>query len=117
ARVTRRGHQIHAGDYLVGPGSTPLDLLAMLERGEVRTFAVTLVEGWTLQQARALLAREARLTQTLNGVPDAQLLKALDIGDAPSAHPEGLFFPDTYVFTGQTADRDILRQAYRRMQE
>lgn len=116
ARVTQRGHQIHAGDYLIGPGTTPLDLLEILERGKVRTYAVTLVEGWTLQQARAMLAREPRLQQTLTHVPDDQLLGALNIADAPSLQPEGLFFPDTYVFTGQTADRDILRQAYRRMQ-
>ncbi len=117
ARVTRRGNQIHAGDYLVGPGTTPLDLLNMLERGQVRTYAVTLVEGWTLAQARAMLAREPRLQQTLSSVPNDQLLAALDITDAPTLLPEGLFFPDTYVFSGQTADRDILRQAYRRMQE
>ncbi|MET0379751.1 MAG: endolytic transglycosylase MltG [Spongiibacteraceae bacterium] len=117
ARVMQRGHQIHAGDYLVGPGTTPLDLLNMLERGQVRTYSVTLVEGWTLAQARAMLAREPRLQQTLRGVPNDQLLAALDIGDAPTLQPEGLFFPDTYVFTGQTADRDILRQAYRRMQD
>jgi UPF0755 protein len=117
ARVMQRGHQIHAGDYLVGPGTTPFDLLEILERGKVRTFAVTLVEGWTLTQARAMLAREPRLQQTLKDVPNDQLLGALNISDAPSLQPEGLFFPDTYVFTGQTADRDILRQAYHRMQE
>jgi UPF0755 protein len=50
-------------------------------------------------------------------VPVAQLLQALDV-DAQSANqPEGLFFPDTYVFSGATSDRDILRQAYRRLQQ
>jgi UPF0755 protein len=117
ARFTQRGHQIHAGDYLIGPGTTPLDLISILERGKVRTYAVTLVEGWTLTQARAMLAREPRLQQTLAGVADDALLSELKVDDAPTLHPEGLFFPDTYVFTGQTADRDILRQAYHRMQQ
>ena len=37
---------------------------------------------------------------------------ALDIDAEPGRSPEGLFFPDTYVFSGRTSDRDILRQAY-----
>jgi UPF0755 protein len=117
ARLHGRGGQIHAGEYLIAPGTTSLELLGILESGRVRLFSVTLVEGWTLAQARAALARAPRLRQTLQDVPAAQLLAELQIDDAPAAAPEGLFFPDTYTFTGQTADRDILLQAYRRMQE
>lgn len=117
ARVNRRGRSIHAGDYLLEPGITPLDLLDTLERGKVRTYAVTLVEGWTLAQARAALARDPHLRQTLAGVGPEQLFAALNINDAPSPQPEGWFFPDTYVFSGEIEDRDILRQAYRRMQQ
>lgn len=117
ARVNRRGRSIHAGDYLLEPGTTPLDLLDILERGKVRTYSVTLVEGWTLAQARAALARDAHLRQTLSGVSAEQLFAALRIDDAPTLHPEGWFFPDTYVFSSETEDRDILRQAYRRMQQ
>ncbi len=57
ARITARGHHIQAGEYLLGPGTTPLDLLEILEQGHVRTHAVTLVEGWTLAQMRAALAK------------------------------------------------------------
>ena len=31
-------------------------------------------------------------------------------------HPEGRFFPDTYVYSANTTDLEILRQAYERMQ-
>lgn len=117
ARVSGRGHAIHAGEYLIGPGTTPLDLLNMLERGEVRTFALTLVEGWTVSQVRTALAAQTRLAQTLGDLPDEELLTALGIDEEPGRRPEGLFFPDTYVFSGKTRDRDILLQAYRRMQE
>ena len=27
-------------------------------------------------------------------------------------HPEGLFFPDTYIFTPGSTDYDLLRRAY-----
>jgi UPF0755 protein len=116
ARLTGRGHTIHAGDYLLGPGSTPLDLLDMLEHGNVRTWSVTLIEGWTLRQALAQLAQVPRLQRQLDGVDETGLLAALGIEEPPGRTPEGLFFPDTYLFSGRTADRDILLQAYHRMQ-
>ena len=115
-RGTGRGNHIQAGEYLLGPGTTPLDLLDMLERGRVRMHAITLVEGWTLAQIRAQLSKDTHLEQMLRDVPDAGFLAALGVEAPPGREPEGLFFPDTYVFSGATSDRDILRQAYRRMQ-
>jgi UPF0755 protein len=44
---------------------------------------------------------------------DQQILK--EIGAAETM-PEGLFFPDTYFFTPNTSDRDILKRAYSTMQ-
>lgn len=116
-RLSGRGDHIQAGEYLVGPGTTPLDLLTMLERGRVLTRGVTLVEGWTVAQVRQLLARDEHLQKVLTAVPDDQLLAALGIDSEPGRKPEGWFFPDTYVFSGKTSDRDILLQAYHRMQE
>lgn len=115
-RSTGRGNHIQAGEYLLGPGTTPLDLLDMLERGQVRMHAVTLVEGWTLAQLRAQLRKATHLKQVLQDVPAADLLTVLGVEAPAGRAPEGLFFPDTYVFSGATSDRDILRQAYRRMQ-
>lgn len=116
-RFTNRGNRIHAGEYLLGPGTNPLDLIDMLEQGHVRTHAITMVEGWTLAQMRAQIAKDNFLEKSLDGVENAQLLAALKIDSHPGRSPEGLFFPDTYVFSGATSDRDILRQAYRRMEK
>ncbi len=116
ARVTGRGHAIQAGDYLLGPGSTPLDLIDMLERGNVRTWSVTLIEGWTVRQALVQLRRAPRLQRQLDEVDEPALLHALGVDEQPGRNAEGLFFPDTYVFSGRTSDRDILLQAYHRMQ-
>jgi UPF0755 protein len=123
-RISARGHRIQAGEYLLGPGTTPLDLLDMLERGRVRTHALTLVEGWTLTQMRAHLAKDAFLQHQLKEVPNDKLLAALNlnipdsmISAADIDNAEGWFFPDTYLFSGATSDRDVLRQAHRRMQQ
>ncbi len=116
ARVTSRGHAIQAGEYLLGPGTTPLDLLDMLERGNVLTRSVTLIEGWTVRQALAQLLKAERLQRQLGDVDAQSLLHALGIDEQPGRSAEGLFFPDTYLFSGRTSDRDILLQAYQRMQ-
>lgn len=116
-RVSKRGNRIHAGEYLLGQGTTPLDLIDMLEQGQVRTHAITLVEGRTLAQIRAQITKDKFLQKSLDAVTDSELLAALKIDNAPSRNAEGLFFPDTYVFSGATSDRDILRQAYRRMEK
>ena len=117
ARISSRGHRIQAGEYLLGAGTNPLDLLDMLEQGHVRTHAITLVEGWTLTQMRAQIAKDNFLQKSSNEVGSGELLAALGIDAAPGRNPEGLFFPDTYVFSGATSDRDVLRQAYRRMEK
>ena len=44
---------------------------------------------------------------------DAQILARLK---AAESHPEGLFFPDTYLFGKGSSDLAVLRRAYRAMQ-
>jgi UPF0755 protein len=44
---------------------------------------------------------------------DAQILAALKV---PEPHPEGLFFPDTYLFARGSSDLAVLRAAYHAMQ-
>src|SRR3546814_18136058 len=36
---------------------------------------------------------------------------------SPIKKPEGLFFPETYVFTPGTSDFDLLRRAYQQQQQ
>jgi Predicted periplasmic solute-binding protein len=41
---------IKAGEYLITPGTTPLQLLEQFVAGRVRQYAMTLIEGWTFAQ-------------------------------------------------------------------
>src|SRR5690606_637679 len=66
------------------------------------------------QRIRQVLRESQAVKQTLEGVPDADLLKRLG---APYDSPEGLFYPDTYVFAPGTSDFDILRRAYQAQQQ
>lgn len=105
---------LHAGEYRLEPGMNVNGLLTMLQRGEVIQRSVTLVEGWNFSQFRDALSRAERLQQTLpQEWSNEQVAAELGLDEA---HPEGLFFPDTYLYTLGMTDRDILNRAYQRMQ-
>lgn len=113
ARLNGRGERIQAGEYRLQPGVTPLQLLAMFERGDVIRYSLTLVEGWTVRQTLAALRAAPALKQTLGDISPDQLPAVMNLPDQRS--PEGLFFPDTYQYRRGTTDRQLLMQAYQRM--
>jgi UPF0755 protein len=112
ARLTGADSRIKAGEYDVPPGTTPRTLLALFDSGAVVQHSVTIVEGWIFRDIRRALAREPQLRGTLAGLDDGAIMRALG---EPAMSPEGLFFPDTYLFDKGTTDMEILRQARERM--
>ena len=114
ARATGADARIKAGEYAIEPGTTPRTLLVLLESGKVVQHSVTLVEGWTFREARRAIEQEPHLKHTLEGQDDAAVMAALG---EPGQHPEGRFFPDTYLFGKGTTDLEILRQAHARMRD
>lgn len=112
ARFTGADARMRAGEYELPAGTTPQSLLRLFEGGKVIQHAVTLVEGWTFREMRSALERADTLGNTQRGRSDAELMGAL--GEAGMA-PEGLFFPDTYMFGKGTTDLEILRHARDRM--
>jgi UPF0755 protein len=112
ARLTGADARVRAGEYQINPGTTPEQLLALFESGAVIQHSITFVEGWTFRDLRRELDRDEHVKRTLEGVSDEEIMKRL--GEAGRA-PEGLFFPDTYVFGKGTTDLEILRQSHDRM--
>jgi UPF0755 protein len=112
ARLTGADARVKAGEYEIKPGTTPRELLRLFESGAVVRHSVTIVEGWTFRGLREALRRSPHLDNTLAGQDDAAVMAALG---EPGVPPEGLFFPDTYLFGKGTADVEILRQARARM--
>ncbi len=113
ARVLRQERAIKAGSYEIAEPVTPTELLDKLTRGDVTQAEVRLIEGWTFGQFRAALDASADLRHDTAGLEDAQILARLQ---APEPHPEGLFFPDTYLFGKGSSDLAVLRRAYLAMQ-
>jgi UPF0755 protein len=113
ARALGRERSIKAGNYQIAEAVTPVELLDKLTRGDVSQAEVRLIEGWTFAQFRAALDASADLRHDTAGLEDSQVLVRLQ---APEPHPEGLFFPDTYLFARGSSDLAVLRRAYRAMQ-
>lgn len=112
-RVSGKSHAIKAGSYELVTAVNPLELLNKLTRGDVTQFELTFIEGWTFRQMRVAIEANSALRGDSRGVSDAEILKRIGSSDA---HPEGLFFPDTYLFSKGASDFDLLRRAHRSMQ-
>ena len=112
ARLTGKGKRIKAGNYALKPGTTPLRLLAQLARGEFAQESLAVIEGWTFHQMREAIAKHAALKHDTVLLTDAQLLAKIT---TDFTVPEGLFFPDTYLFGKGISDLIIYRQAHAMM--
>jgi UPF0755 protein len=112
ARATGKGGKIKAGSYELKPGTTPLRLLTQLVRGEFAQESLTIIEGWTFRQMRAAVAANAGLRHDTAAWSDTELLARVT---SDYAMPEGLFFPDTYLFAKGASDLQVYKQAYAMM--
>jgi UPF0755 protein len=114
ARVTGKSARIKAGSYELKPNTTPRGLLTQLVRGEFAQESVTIIEGWTFRQMRQTLAAAPNLRHDTADLSDKDLLARV----APDfKSPEGLFFPDTYLFAKGSSELLIFKQAHQAMME
>jgi UPF0755 protein len=118
-KYMRPGFTLKAGEYEIQAGMSPVDIATLFDSGKVVLHKVTIVEGTTVKDLRRLLADQATLRITTDQLSNTALMKQLKSGGANGklTHPEGQFFPDTYVFPKGTTDFDILRMANDRMRK
>jgi UPF0755 protein len=109
ARVTGHSGRIKAGSYELKPNTSPRRLLSQLVRGEFAQEAVTIIEGWTFRQMREAIAASKALRHETDKLSDAELMEKVS---TEYKHPEGLFFPDTYLFAKGASDLQIYKQAH-----
>jgi UPF0755 protein len=113
-RLLGKAGQVKAGSYSMEQALSPYVLLEKLTRGETLLGKVTIIEGWTFRQMRQALNAGARLRHDTEGWTDQALLEGIG---ANEAHPEGLFFPDTYYFDVGSSDLQVYKRAYHAMQK
>jgi UPF0755 protein len=109
ARLTGDANRVHAGEYRIDAGITPLELLQKFVSGDVQLYSFTIVEGWTYRDLVSGLRRHEAIVQSLGDEDWPGVLESLG---TEATHPEGLFLPETYRFPKGTSDVEILRRAY-----
>lgn len=108
ARLSGRDKLLKAGAYEARAGDTLWQLVERMANGDMTQTRLTFPEGWTVAQMRAALDADPQLRHDTTGMSDAAIALRLGLG---KPDPEGLFYPDTYVFAPGSSDLDILRRA------
>lgn len=111
--------RLHAGEYRLTPGTTPMGLLNDLVGGNVIMHSVTLPEGRTVSDfLERLRTSQALATDNLpEGPEDPRLLRLLGLAERGHDSAEGWLFPETYRFSRGHDAEAILTQAHDRMRE
>lgn len=104
---------IKAGEYMLPDRASPLEVLDQFQAGEVMTYPVTFIEGWTFRDVLKVLDKLPNIEHRLRGLSQEQIVESLGLD---IEHPEGWFFPDTYYFVAGDSDSEILLRAHYRMQ-
>ncbi len=113
-KLLRVDTSIKAGSYEIEQGTTLLDLLRKLTRGDVSQAEIVFIEGWTFRQMRQRLDAHPDVQHDGKDLSDAEIMRRIG---AETNSPEGWFFPDTYLFSKRSSDIDILARAYRSMRK
>lgn len=109
AQVTGNSRKLKAGTYELKPGTTPRGLLNQLVKGEFAQETLTVIEGWTFKQMRQAINAHPALKHDTAVLSDQELMAKLS---TEYQKPEGLFYPDTYLFAKNSSDWQIYKQAH-----
>lgn len=109
ARGMKKAAGIKAGEYRLDPGMNPYQALDLWRSGKVVVYELRIVEGTRFDAALQQVATHPQIRHTLTTSDPDQIMAALGLA---GKHPEGRFFPDTYLFPRDTSDVVILRRAF-----
>ena len=112
--LMRASNHLHAGEYEILPGTTPMRLINKMILGEVIPRDFLFLEGWTLKQLRAALDSNPYLIHRTDKLTDKQLASLLKLH---LNSLEGVFFPDTYRYSAGLYDTVILKAALEAMEK
>ena len=112
ARLQGVANRIQTGEYELSAGITPAQLLDKIVRGDSVQYRITLVEGWTFQQALEALWNAENIRSSLNNSSPTEIAQRMNLD---YENPEGLLYPDTYFYTKGTLDIELLLRANERL--
>lgn len=115
-------NKVKAGTYSLTGVKTLQDLLDMINSGKEAQFSVKFIEGKTFKEWRKNLENAPHLKQTLQGKTDKEIMALLDIPAVAKAVDEwnnmdGWLYPDTYNYTPNSTDLELLKRSTTRLQK
>ena len=115
-------NKVKAGTYSLTDVKTLQDLLDMINSGKEAQFSVKFIEGKTFKEWRKNLENAPHLKQTLQGKSDKEIMALLDIPAVAKAvyewnNMDGWLYPDTYNYTPNSTDLELLKRSTTRLQK
>ena len=115
-------NKVKAGTYSLTGVKTLQDLLDMINSGKEAQFSVKFIEGKTFKEWRKNLENAPHLKQTLQGKTDKEIMALLDIPAVAKAvyewnNMDGWLYPDTYNYTPNSTDLELLKRSTIRLQK
>ena len=115
-------NKVKAGTYSLTGVKTLQDLLNMINSGKEAQFSVKFIEGKTFKEWRKNLENAPHLKQTLQGKTDKEIMALLDIPAVAKAvyewnNMDGWLYPDTYNYTPNSTDLELLKRSTTRLQK
>ena len=115
-------NKVKAGTYSLTGVKTLQDLLDMINSGKEAQFSVKFIEGKTFKEWRKNLENAPHLKQALQGKTDKEIMALLDIPAVAKAvyewnNMEGWLYPDTYNYTPNSTDLELLKRSTTRLQK
>ncbi len=115
-------NKVKAGTYSLTGVKTLQDLLDTINSGKEAQFSVQFIEGKTFKEWRKSLENAPHLKQTLQGKSDKEIMVLLDIPAVSKAvyewnNMEGWLYPDTYNYTPNSTDLELLKRSTTRLQK
>ncbi len=107
ARRQAIASHLKAGEYIIEPGTTALQLLDILVAGKVKQYSMTIPEGWTFRQILDAIRANPELKQSLTTDNPKQIMS---LAGFAGHFAEGRIFPDTYLFPAGTSDIEFIQR-------
>lgn len=98
ARVMGYNRKVKAGEYSLNPSMAPIRIMEILTKGVILTHAVTIPEGFSIEQIAEVLSEQ-------DLAPEDEFIEYALKSDSPPKYDiespslEGYLYPDTYFFS------------------
>lgn len=115
-------NKVKAGTYSLNGVKTVEDLLRLLNSGKEAQFNVQFIEGNTFKNWQKRLENAPHLKQTLKDKSEQEIFQLLALPKVSEAIDEwmkidGWLYPDTYNYTPNSTDLELLQRAAERMKK